>query len=243
MTNSAATTHINGWTWRALPRTIFRITNATNPAPMPAEIEYVNGIRMMVRNAGNATSMSSKSIPFTCVIIKNPTRISAGVAASYGTSVTSGATTIEIRKQIPVTTLASPVRAPSPTPDADSMYDVLLDTDAAPPAAAATLSTIRIRWACGGLPSLSSSPASAPIAVIVPIVSKKSASIRVKISSSAEITPILSNEPNRLNSPTVSRLGLLNQSSGNFGTLRPQPPGFWAVRPPTSKTASTTIAS
>ena len=152
------------------------------------------------------------------------------MAASYGTRVTSGATTIEIRKQIPVTTLASPVRAPSPTPEADSMYDVLLDTEAAPPAAAATESTIRMRCEFGGVPSLSSRPASAPIAVIVPMVSKKSASISVKISSSADTTPTFSNDPNRLNSPMVSRFGLVNQWSVSFGTLRPQPPGFLSVQ-------------
>ena len=50
---------------------------------------------------------------------------------------------------------------------------------------AATESTSRIRWEFGGLPSLSSRPASAPMATIVPIVSKKSASIRVKTSSAA----------------------------------------------------------
>jgi hypothetical protein len=44
-----------------------------------------------------------------------------------------------------VTTLAKPVRAPSPTPADDSMYDVLLETEAAPPAAAAIESTTRMR--------------------------------------------------------------------------------------------------
>ena len=34
---------------------------------------------------------------------------------------TSGARNVVNRKQIPVTTEAKPVRAPSPTPDADSM--------------------------------------------------------------------------------------------------------------------------
>ena len=62
------------------------------------------------------------------------------------------------------------------------MYDVLLETPPAPPAAAAIESTIRIRWVFGGVPSSSSRPASAPIAVIVPIVSKKSASSSVKTS-------------------------------------------------------------
>ena len=65
------------------------------------------------------------------------------------------------------------------------MFD---DTDAAPPAAAAIESTIRMASAFGGMPCSSSRPASAPIAVIVPIVSKKSASIRVKTSSAIPIT-------------------------------------------------------
>ena len=58
---------------------------------------------------------------------------------------TSGARKVDSRSSTPVTSDASPVRAPSPTPAADSMYDVLLDTDAAPPAAAASESTMRIR--------------------------------------------------------------------------------------------------
>ena len=46
---------------------------------------------------------------------------------------TSGDKKVVSKKRIPVTTDAKPVLAPSPTPDADSMYEVLLDTDAAPP--------------------------------------------------------------------------------------------------------------
>ena len=38
---------------------------------------------------------------------------------------TSGARKVVSKKQIPVTTDANPVRAPSPTPDADSIYEVL----------------------------------------------------------------------------------------------------------------------
>ena len=64
------------------------------------------------------------------------------------------------RKSIPVTTDANPVLAPSPTPDADSMYEVLLETDEAPPATAASESTKRIRFAFGGVPSRSFRPAS-----------------------------------------------------------------------------------
>ena len=115
------------------------------------------------------------------------------------------------------------------------MYDVLDETPAAPPAAAAIESTIRIRWVFGGVPSSSSRPASAPIAVIVPIVSKKSASISVKISSSAVTTPAFSNEPSRLNSPRVPKSGVSKTSSGQAGVVRPHAFG--------APIASTTIAS
>ena len=43
---------------------------------------------------------------------------SAGAAASDGTTSTSGLRNIVTRKSAPVTTLASPVRAPSATPEA-----------------------------------------------------------------------------------------------------------------------------
>ena len=66
----------------------------------------------------------------------------------------------------------------------------------------------------GGMPSSSSSPASAPIAVIVPIVSKKSASISVKTSSSAETTPTASKEPSSENSPSVPKSGVVEDVVG-----------------------------
>ena len=46
---------------------------------------------------------------------------SAGAAASDGTTAKSGARKVASRKSTPVTTEARPVRAPSSTPDADSM--------------------------------------------------------------------------------------------------------------------------
>ena len=189
-----------------------------------------------------AISRSSQSIPRTCCIIKNPTRTSAGTAASDGMIDTSGAAKIDSRKSTPVTTEARPVRAPSPTPDADSMYAVLEDTPAAPPADAASESMIRIRLVFGGVPSSRSRPASAPIAVIVPMVSKKSASISVKTNSSDVTTPTLSKDPSRLNSPSVPKSGVARTLSGQAGTLRLQPLGLSTIDPaPTI--ASTTMAS
>ena len=75
----------------------------------------------IVRNAGIAISRSSQSMSVTWLIIRKPTSTSAGAAASCGMIATSGANIVDSRNSTPVTTLASPVRAPSPTPDADSM--------------------------------------------------------------------------------------------------------------------------
>ena len=65
--------------------------------------------------------MSSQSMFLTWVIIRKPTSTSAGVAASFGIIDTSGVKTVASRNIRPVTTEARPVRAPSPTPEADSM--------------------------------------------------------------------------------------------------------------------------
>ena len=44
--------HSSGWIWSAFLFATFSTTYDTKPAPMPAEIEYVNGISTIVRNAG-----------------------------------------------------------------------------------------------------------------------------------------------------------------------------------------------
>src|SRR5438876_692679 len=66
---------------------------------------------------------------------------STGAVASLGTIPTSGATSRQARNRIPTTTAVSPVRPPSETPAALSMYVVFDDAEAAPPAAAAREST------------------------------------------------------------------------------------------------------
>ena len=103
---------------------------------------------------------------------------------------------------------------------------MLEETPAAPPAAAASESTNRIRSAPGTLPSRSTKPASCPIAVIVPMVSKKSASRRLNTIRSADTAEILLNEPNRLKCPSNPKSGVAATESGIAGTLRPQPFGF-----------------
>ena len=108
------------------------------------------------------------------------------------------------------------------------------------------------RWAFGGVPSSSSSPASAPIAVIVPIVSKKSASISVKTSSRAETTPTVSNDAEQAELAEQAEVGRRRtSSSGSAGTLRPQPVGLSSSgaidgrsrRSPRRSIASTVVAT
>ncbi|CAB4694158.1 unannotated protein [freshwater metagenome] len=96
----------------------------------------------------------------------------------------------------------------------------------APPAAAAMESTNKILFALGTFPSRSTKPASWPMAVIVPIVSKKSASKSVKTSKMADTAVILLNEPKRLKCPSKPKSGVAITSLGNAGTLSPQPFGF-----------------
>ena len=119
---------------------------------------------------------------------------------------------------------------------------MLDETPAAPPAIAATESTMRIRWAFGGMPSSSFSPASAPIAVMVPMVSKKSASRRVKASRSAASTPTEENAPNRSNCPRVPKSGT-STTPLSSGTLSDQLPGPSSATEPRSRTACSTKAS
>ena len=112
---------------------------------------------------------------------------------------TRGAMNVVSRKRAPVTIEARPVRAPSPTPDADSIYEVLEEMLPTPPAAAATESTKRILLLFGIFPSASMRFASVAIAVTVPTVSKKSDSKRVKTSRTAATTEI----PAKWNSPKI----------------------------------------
>ena len=127
------------------------------------------------------------------------------------------------------------------------MYEVLDETEPAPPAAAAIESIRRMRSAPSTLPLRSTNPAWLPIAVIVPIVSKKSASNNVNTSRSAATNEIRSNPPKILKSPMMSNLGVAAIASGIAGTFKFQPFGFTApVAPlnsgPILKADSTTIA-
>ena len=178
-----------------------------------------------VRNAGIAISGSFQSMSSTCCIIKKPTKTSAVEAASDGTTSTSGEKNTDSKKKAPVNTVASPVRAPSPTPAEDSTYEVFEDVPARPPTAAAMESTSKIRSECGGMPFSSSRSPSAPIATMVPMVSKKSASSSEKMISTAAIGPSLENAPKKSIWPRVAKSGRRMGEPVRFGALSPHPVG------------------
>ncbi len=66
---------------------------------------------------------------------------------------------IAARNSAPVTTLASPVRAPSSIPAPDSINTVFDDDEVAPPATAPTPSTINAERNRGNVPCASDNPA------------------------------------------------------------------------------------
>ena len=81
----------------------------------------MKGMITIVSRAGRPSSRSLKSIFDAMPAIRNPTMTRAGAVASGGITATTGAMNIAARNRMPVTTLASPVRAPAETPAADSM--------------------------------------------------------------------------------------------------------------------------
>ena len=113
-----------------------------------------------------------------------------------------------------------------PGPAALSMYDVLLEVLAAPPAAAAIESTSRISLAFGGVPCSSSRPPSWPTATIVPMVSKKSVIKSVKMNISTTSQPARPDASSTLNWPSSDRSGRSTTVFGSSGTFSDQPFGL-----------------
>ena len=120
------------------------------------------------------------------------------------------------RNSTPVTTDAKPVRPPSATPAALSMYVVFEETPPKPPAMAATESTSRTLPMPGTEPSGSARPASAAMPVTVPIVSKKSDSMIAKIVRTAVRNPSLVKAWNGswTPSPIVEKFGAIVNCDG-----------------------------
>ena len=93
----------------------------------------------------------------------------------------------------------------------------------------------------GGLPFLSSSFASPPMATIVPIVSKKSASITVNTSRTRATGPMCTKAPTMSNWPSSEKSGSAKTPSKVGGELKP--PGLSSPRPPMCMVFSRITAS
>ena len=84
-------------------------------------MEYESGIMIIVTNAGTAISNCFQLISAKLAAISTPTTTSAGVVTALVTTAINGLKKIANKKQNPVTTLAKPVRAPTATPELDSI--------------------------------------------------------------------------------------------------------------------------
>mmetsp|Transcript_97166 Transcript_97166/g.231226 ORF Transcript_97166/g.231226 Transcript_97166/m.231226 type:complete len:251 (-) Transcript_97166:612-1364(-) len=92
------------------------------PTKMPAEMEYASGVMQIVKKAGRASRKSPKSMSLTGPIIMLPTKTRQGAVASGGMSSITGTKVGESMKSTAVVTAQSPVRPPSWTPAAVSLW-------------------------------------------------------------------------------------------------------------------------
>ena len=150
------------------------------PNAIPFEIEYANGITIIVINAGIPSVKSWKSIEEIDCIIKNPTKISAGAVAALGINANNGVKNRASRNIIAVTTEERPVRPPAATPDEDSTKDVTVEVPRQAPATVPTASASRAPFTFGIFPFSSTRPACSVTPIRVPIVSNKSVNKNVK---------------------------------------------------------------
>ena len=157
-----------------------QITYEMIPKAIPFEIEYPNGITIIVINAGIPSVKSVKSIEETDFIIKNPTKISAGAVAAAGTSAKSGLKNSAKRNKTAVVTEASPVLPPAATPEELSTNDVTVEVPRHAPTAVPIASAKSAPFAFNTFPSLSLRFPCSATPRSVPIVSKRSVKRKVK---------------------------------------------------------------
>ena len=103
------------------------------PYIIPLAIEYVVTINRIVKNAGTASVVSSKSMSLTGEIMNNPTKIRAGEVAAAGIEINRGAKKRERRNNTATVKLVNPVLPPSLTPAEDSTYVVTVEVPSIAP--------------------------------------------------------------------------------------------------------------
>src|SRR5688500_16130268 len=111
------------------------------PQRMPWVMEKVNGIRMIVKNAGRPSSILEKEIWPTLRNMDAPTRIKTDAVANAGTMPANGARKKHGRKHTAVKTEVKPVRPPMLMPAMLSIYAVPEDVPASPAPSVANEST------------------------------------------------------------------------------------------------------
>src|SRR5699024_7912286 len=139
-----------------------------------------NGIMIIVKNAGIATSILSHSISFKLDTINTPTIINAGAVTDDVTIANNGEKNNARKKNSDVKTDVKPVRPPTPTPVADSTNAVVVDVPKTAPTTVADESASKALLARGNSLSFIK-PAFPATATNVPAVSKKSTNRNVKI--------------------------------------------------------------
>ncbi len=149
-----------------------------------------------VRNTGIAVARSAQSTWRAFDIIIAPITTRAAAATSPGTIAVSGVKNRHAAKNSPVTTEDRPVRAPSPTPVADSTNTVWPEAPATPPIAPPAPSMNSAFDRPGILPLSSASFASVPTPMMVAIASKNPARTRVKTIIPTVIAPTSPQPPN-----------------------------------------------
>ena len=120
ITKMPATIQVPPDTSLALPWQVFTIGYAINPIDNPSAIEYVNGVRKIVRNAGITSDISSQGISFTSANIIAPTITSVGVVAKAGIALNTGMKNTDSANNPATTKAVNPVRPPWATPATDS---------------------------------------------------------------------------------------------------------------------------
>ncbi|GAA3213292.1 hypothetical protein GCM10020256_13380 [Streptomyces thermocoprophilus] len=208
------------------------------PAATPVVMVYVNGISTTVRNTGIAVARSAQSTCRAFISIIAPMTTRAAEATSCGTIAVSGVKKRQAAKNRPVTTEARPVRAPSPTPVADSMNTVCPEPPATPPIAPPAPSMNSAFDRPGMRPLSSASFASVPTPMMVAIASKNPASTSVKTIMPMVMAPTSPQPPNST-SPKREKSGMETALPCSSGA--PLAQASLSMTPAALRTAATTV--
>ena len=171
-----------------MPVNIFISTYDINPKAKPSVIEYVKSVNINVRNTGNPSVKSEKSIFVIGSIIKSPKTIKTGAVANAGIAVNIGEKNNDKKNNAAIVNPANPVLPPSAIPAADSMNATGVDVPKHAPIVEPTASAVKTLSAFLTLPFSSKYPAFEAKPIKVPILSNMSINNIVIITGTIPIT-------------------------------------------------------